>query len=284
MSGRSSVWLVAQLPSRHQRRGRYLAESSCHPAKMLPALARHAIATYTEPGAVVLDPMCGIGTTLVEAAHLGRDGFGIEYEPRWASLAQANVAFARSNGAAGEAEVVIGDCRHVASLVPADLVGQVGLVLTSPPYGPSTHGRVVCKPTKVHKRDARYSADRANLAHRGVGPLLTAMEDMLASACRVLAPDGVVVLSARPWRREGALIDLPGALVGAAWAAGLVLVERNVALLAGVRGAALVPRASFFQLHEVRRARRVGSPQHVIAHEDVLVFEKRGASLSSGKL
>lgn len=84
-----------------------------------------------------------------------------------------------------------------------------------------------------------------------------------------------MVLAARPWRHDGVLIDLPGALVTAAFACGFVLGERNAALLAAVRHGALVPRASFFQLHEVRRARRAGSPARVIAHEDVLVFEKR---------
>lgn len=30
--------------------------------------------------------MRGIGITLVEAVHLGRDAFGMEYESRWAKL------------------------------------------------------------------------------------------------------------------------------------------------------------------------------------------------------
>ena len=59
--------------------------STAHPAKMLPAIAATAIARYTQPGDLVADPMCGIGTTLVEAIHLGRDALGIEYEPRWAA-------------------------------------------------------------------------------------------------------------------------------------------------------------------------------------------------------
>ncbi|WP_327352248.1 TRM11 family SAM-dependent methyltransferase [Streptomyces sp. NBC_01304] len=54
---------------------------------MLPALADHAIRTYTRPGDLVLDPMCGIGTTLVEALHLDRNAIGVEYEPKWARLA-----------------------------------------------------------------------------------------------------------------------------------------------------------------------------------------------------
>ena len=82
---RLSVWATAQRDARTQRRGRYLPASTAHPAKMLPAIAATAIARYTEPGDLVADPMCGIGTTLVEAVHLGRDGLGIEYEDRWAS-------------------------------------------------------------------------------------------------------------------------------------------------------------------------------------------------------
>jgi DNA modification methylase len=92
---RLSVWPTAQRDARAQRRGRYLPESTAHPAKMLPAIAATAIRRYTKPGDLVADPMCGIGTTLVEAVHLGRDGLGIEYEDRWAGLAAANVARAR---------------------------------------------------------------------------------------------------------------------------------------------------------------------------------------------
>src|SRR5205823_7851201 len=81
-----SVWPAAQRTSRAQRAGRYLPESMAHPGKMLPAIARRAIETYTDPGDLVLDPMCGIGTTLVEAVHLGRDAIGVEYEGRWADV------------------------------------------------------------------------------------------------------------------------------------------------------------------------------------------------------
>ena len=35
-----------------------------------------------------------------------------------------------------------GDARQLTTLLPPDLVGHAALVVTSPPYGPSTHGRV----------------------------------------------------------------------------------------------------------------------------------------------
>jgi hypothetical protein len=45
---------------------------------MLPASTRYAIAAYSQPSELVVDPMCGIGTTPVEAAHLGRHEIGVE--------------------------------------------------------------------------------------------------------------------------------------------------------------------------------------------------------------
>lgn len=50
-------------------------------ARCPPPLVEWAISRYTAPGDVVLDPMVGSGTTLVEAALLGRRGWGIEIDP-----------------------------------------------------------------------------------------------------------------------------------------------------------------------------------------------------------
>lgn len=96
-----AVWPCAQRTGQWQRHGRYLPESNRHPAKMLPEIARRAICFYSRPGDLVLDPMCGIATTLVEAIHQDRRAIGVELEPRWATLAASNVAHARSQGAGG---------------------------------------------------------------------------------------------------------------------------------------------------------------------------------------
>ncbi|HYV00787.1 MAG TPA: DNA methyltransferase, partial [Actinomycetota bacterium] len=85
-----SVWATAQTHVRQQRAGRYVRESANHPGRMLPAIARAAISAYTSPGDLVLDPMCGVGTTLVEAMLSGRDALGVEYEPEWADITRAN--------------------------------------------------------------------------------------------------------------------------------------------------------------------------------------------------
>jgi len=282
-----SVWVTAQQDARTQRRGRYLPAATAHPAKMLPAIAATAITRYSEPGDLVADPMCGIGTTLVEAIHLGRDAIGVEYEPRWAQLAAANITCARRHGARGEAEVIRGDARQLPALLPPGIAGRVALVVTSPPYGRSVHGQVRAEQRSggggVEKYDNRYSDDPANLASRGLDDLLAGFTRILAGCKALLRPGGTVVVTARPWRQRGELVDLPGAVLAAGASAGLIPAERCVALLAGLRGQQLVPRPSFFQLDNVRKARARGEPWHLIVHEDVLIFTSPLIPSGSGK-
>jgi SAM-dependent methyltransferase len=271
-----SVWATAQRSAPVQRRGRYLPASTQHPARMLPAIAAHAISVYTQPRDLVLDPMCGIGTTLVEATHLGRDAIGIELEARWADLATANLRHARAQGATGAGTVIRGDATTLPELVPSALRGKVALVVTSPPYGPTVHGLVRPGPDGVHKHAHRYSdqPDRRNLAHRNWTGLVDGFTRILAGCATLLRPGGTVVVTARPWRKNGHLVDLPTAVITAGINAGLTPIERCVALLAAVRGGRLVARPSFFQLQQIRKARTAGIPLHLIAHEDVLVLSK----------
>ncbi|MBQ0906041.1 TRM11 family methyltransferase [Micromonospora sp. U21] len=273
----TSVWLTCQIPARDQRRGRYVRDTSRHPAKMLPHLATHAVSAYTAPGDVVFDPMCGCGTTLVEAMHLGRHGIGVDTEPRYTALAKANVALAASQGAAGTATVLTGDATGLLDLLPASAVGRVSLVLTSPPYGRGTHGVVQTTSTGVRKRNHLYGdRERGNLAYAEWSRLLDGFAAILAASYQLLRPGGTVVITSRPVRRKrDDLIDLPGELLAVAQSAGLVPVERTAAMLAAVRDRQIVHRANMFGLLAVRRARDEGIPVHLVAHEDVLVLRRR---------
>ncbi|MEU5565556.1 DNA methyltransferase [Micromonospora musae] len=278
-----SVWATAQQTGPVQRRGRYAPESVKHPARMLPAIAAHAVHTYTQPGDLVLDPMCGIGTTLVEAIHAGRDAIGVEYEPRWSNIADTNITHAHTQGATGRASVIRGDATRLTSLLPAALTGQVALVVTSPPYGPTVHGLVRPGDHGVAKFDNAYNdgTDRGNLAYRDLTGLADGFEQILRGCAALLRPGGIIVVTARPWRKKGQLVDLPSAVIAAGVRAGLTATERCVALLAAVRGGHLVARPSFFQLQAVRKARAGGTPLHLITHEDVLIFRRPSSSGSS---
>ena len=270
-----SVWVTAQDGPRAQRRDRYLPESDAHPAKMFPAIATHAIAAYTSPGDLVIDPMCGIGTTLVEAVHLDRMAIGVEYEKRWADLAARNIEYAVDRGAPGYATVVNGDARDIEHLAGQDVQSKASLVLTSPPYGPATHGHVRASRDSgqrgLHKWNHSYGDDPGNLARQSVHELMEGFTQILTGCKALLKPGGFLVITARPFRRAGRMIDIPTLATNAATEAGFTLHERCVALLAAATSDGLMARASFFQLVNSRNAFAAGNPTHVSAHEEIVV-------------
>ena len=61
---------------------------------------------------------------------------------------------------------VRGDATRLTSLLPSVLHGQVALVVTSPPYGPTVHGLVRPTPgSGVVKSDNRYGDDKGVLGN-----------------------------------------------------------------------------------------------------------------------
>jgi hypothetical protein len=270
-----SVWLTGQTASRDLRRGRYTPESMQHPGRMIPTIARYAIRTYTAPGEVVLDPMAGIDTTVVEAMWLGRTGIGVEYEPEWAAKAVDNVRHTEQAGTPGRGEVYTGDSTRLPTLVPASLRGRVALVITSPPYGTSTHGHVRtpgARRGKVRKIHHRYGgAD--NLAYRSYDQLADGFTEILAGRLALLRPGGHVVFTARPYRRRGELVDVPGMVEAAGVNAGLDLSRTAWRRSAASANGVIISRASLFQQKNVRDAIAAGDPQWLTQHEDVAIFK-----------
>jgi modification methylase len=279
-----AVWPCAQTSAQYQRLGRYLPACSAHPGKMLPELARRLVVEYCPTGGLVADPMCGIGTTLVEAAALDRRAVGVELDARWVDLARANLTHTLPAEQATLAEVRQGDARRLPNLL-ADVAGRVDLVVISPPY--LCDAGVIDKPGwraghPLCPRDTlNYSRDPANLGHaRGQG-WRSGIAEVLAGCGWLLRPGGLLVTVTKNTRRAGRLNDLAATTVGLAEQAGFGYLQHLIALHAAVRDGRLVARPSFWQLAQTRRARARGEPAHLVVHEDVLVFTKATTSMGS---
>lgn len=294
------MWPCAQTTSEWQRHRRYLSDSTQHPGKMLPELARRAISAYSDFGDLVVDPMCGIGTTLVEAIHLGRNALGIELEPRWASLATANLAHAREQGATGNAGVVEGDASELPRLLTRNArqllrssgrrakrseskvarlgAGSVDLILTSPPYACQIEmigGSLGAKDTR------NYNADRRNLGHARGTHYREAMAGVYAASAAALKPGGFLVVVTKNLRSGGELHDLAGETVALCQQTGLLYWQHVIALHAAIRDSQLVPRPSFWQLSTTRKALARGERVQLGCHEDVLVFRKPDTAVAA---
>jgi DNA modification methylase len=260
--------------------------------------SRHAVETYSEPGDLVVDPMCGIGTTLVEASDLGRRALGVELEARWAKLAKANLDHLHAGRPTRSLVLVAeGDARELPRLLTTRAgtlldrdhngarpigSGSVDLVLTSPPYACEiadlrTENKV--KGGGPLRRDdtSNYSPDRRNLGHARGADYLAAMAEIYRSCATVLKPGGFMVCVTKDMRSGtggGALRNLSGETIALCQDAGLLYWQRVIGLLATVRDDELVMRPSFWQTLHARRRRAKGDRTQVVAHEDVLVFRK----------
>ena len=270
-----AVWPVAQTTAQWQRAGRYLPAVTAHPGKMLPALARRIVTEYSSPGALVVDPLAGIGTTIVEAALLDRRAVGVELEARWAALAEENLDHMLHPDRRALAEIRRGDARHLPELL-GDVAGTVDLVVTSPPYACDAGvidkrawlaGGRLCPPESLN-----YSTDRANLGHARGHAYAEAMADIYTACHHVLRPGGRLVVVTKNTRRKGRTQDLAGLTVALATAAGFSYLGHVIALHAAVRDGDLAGRPSYWQATQVRHARERGEPAHLVAHEDVTAY------------
>ena len=62
-----------------------------HPATFPEALARDHILSWSNPGDLVLDPMCGSGTTCKAAKQLGRHWIGMDISEKYCALSQKRI-------------------------------------------------------------------------------------------------------------------------------------------------------------------------------------------------
>jgi len=159
-------------------------------------------------------------------------------------------------------------------------------VLTSPPYGcevgdidkSAWHtGRHICPD------DSRnYRRNKDNIGHARRRSYAAAMLPIYRTCAAITKPGGFVVVVTKNTRRHGVMRNLAGETVALCQQVGLDYWQHIVALLATVRGDELVPRPSFWQVLQTRKAIARGERSQLVCHEDVLVF-RRPISTTGGK-
>ncbi|MDE2103544.1 MAG: site-specific DNA-methyltransferase [Patescibacteria group bacterium] len=85
----TDVWTFPTVP---HHKGKHPCEK---PVKMIA----HMVEASTRPGALVLDPFCGSGTTGVACLQTGRRFLGIEIDPAYCAIARRRIAQAKEDSA-----------------------------------------------------------------------------------------------------------------------------------------------------------------------------------------
>jgi DNA modification methylase len=109
-------------------RGKWLTHNAKFRGNWAPQIPGNLIRLYSKERDIVLDPMVGSGTTMIEAKSLGRRGIGFDIHPEVVKIAQASCKFSCEKCI--EPIIKQGDARNINSIQDE----SVDLIATHPPY------------------------------------------------------------------------------------------------------------------------------------------------------
>lgn len=154
---------------------RFVFEDS-YPAKFNGDFCRDMVLLYSNVGETVLDPFCGSGIALVEAAKIGRKAVGLDVNPIAIDICKKMVEHHKVEELV---QIQMGDSR---SLDLED--NSVDLILTSPPFGLSIDAKHPC-----------YSESRADLGNcKTYDTFREEMKKCWQEFLRVVKPNGIMVV------------------------------------------------------------------------------------------
>jgi DNA modification methylase len=267
----TTIWQFPKASPKKQREGFYCAESMSHPAKMPTYLAQAIIATYTEEGDSILDPMTGIGTTVIESSKLMRNAVGIEYEKRFLEICSKNLTLTKEKlgNRGGRGMFIQGDARKLSEIVKLKFDG----IVFSPPFANTLAGSSKDDVKKFkHGSAGKDYGDRTdpgqigNLTHRAINikeenTYSGEMFKVYSQCYSVLKPRGFMILVVKNFRRKGEEINLVNDTIHICKAAGFKLFQTCIHVLNG---------ASFWQINHVKK-----TPYLMLnLTEYILVFRK----------
>lgn len=109
-------------------RGNWSTHKSDYRGNFAPQIPRNIINQYSKEGELVLDPMVGSGTTLIEARLMNRNAIGIDINPAALEITNSRINFKSDNSS--EQKAYIGDVRNLEKISN----DSIDLIVTHPPY------------------------------------------------------------------------------------------------------------------------------------------------------
>lgn len=182
-----------------------------HPAKFPETLAQEFVEFFTKRGMTVLDPMVGTGSTLIACLRSGRNGYGVELNPKYAALARQEIEKERAQAlpaARGlRLEVIEGDARKLSRL---DLP-PMDFCLTSPPYWDMLRmkGAETQRRRRTSGLDVAYSDQPADLGNiSDYDAFLEALVNVYRQVFDVLRDKAYLTIIVKNVKKKGKIYPL----------------------------------------------------------------------------
>lgn len=137
-----------------------------HGATFSVALAERVIKIYSKVGDNVLDPFLGVGTTLIAAKNLGRNGYGFEIYKKFYNIANEILSEQKLPGYSTTTKIYNTDCRELIKYIEEN---SIQLTFTSPPYANFIR-RSINDRRKTHKNSLLVTSNHSSVKVYGNNP------------------------------------------------------------------------------------------------------------------
>jgi DNA modification methylase len=256
----STVWSFPE-------RGDWATHKGDYRGNWAPQVARNLILRYSKPGDVVLDQMCGGGTTLVECKLLGRNAIGVDinYEAVILTLDRLNFEYEPRDYLPHQKPVIKvyhGDARNL-NLIEDE---SIDLIATHPPYAN------IISYSKKRRREGDLSQVSS------LDEYLRGMREIARESFRVLKPGRFCAILIGDTRKHRHYVPIAFRVMQQFLEAGFVLREDIIKVQWNTKktekkwtGLAKTAEECWIEKPE---GRRYWTDFYLIAHEHLFVFRK----------
>jgi len=194
------------------KRGDWATHKGNYRGNWPPQMARNIILRYSKPGDLVLDQMCGSGTTLVECKLLGRNAIGVDINLNAIMLTRDRLNFnylpIDMNFPKTTQKTYVGDAREL-DLIDSE---SIDLIATHPPYA-----------NIISYSKRKVSGDLSNVY--SVDEYILAMREIAKESFRVLKPDRYCAILVGDTRRNKHYVPIAFRVMQAFLEEGFILKE-----------------------------------------------------------
>lgn len=155
----STIWYQRGLGQQHK----HAQIEKEHPAPFSYSMVERLVKFFTKKNGLVLDPFCGVASTLKACALNDRKGIGIELSQKWVTLSKKRLREEVPDSS--QQKIIKGDSRKILDELENN---TLDFVVTSPPYWRILGKRADHKVTKerIEKNlDTKYSENKNDLGN-----------------------------------------------------------------------------------------------------------------------
>lgn len=189
-------------------RGAWAAHKGDYRGNFAPQIPRNIILTYSEEADLILDPMVGSGTTLIEARLLNRNAIGYDINRSAVDLSAGRIGFETKNRS--RQRVRLGNAQRL-----KEGNNSVDLIVTHPPYF-----------NLVKYSDGKNPDDFSSLPT--IPKFLDALEVAIREMYRVLKPDRYCAILVGDTRKGQHYVPLSQFVLQRCLRSGFVLKEEII--------------------------------------------------------